>query len=276
MRSHHNFITATLSLIVSIGLSLSTGSAEEKIVLDGSTGMLPLATALAKAYQQKYPDAQLELGKGLGTGARLRALAEGKIQIALASHGIKPEDLEKANAKVIEVAKGAIVFAVNSSVPVTELTETRLCDIYGGKVKSWQAMGGPDESIAVLTRPSGEVDPEVIREKIGCFKDLKILETAKVMAKGGDMANGLAQIPYAIGMTSMTVVEQSGGKVKPLKLNGVVPTAENVKSGGYFLSRDFYFVIKEETTLAIKKFLEFVVSPEGERVILANGAIPSR
>ena len=56
MRLHHNFITATLSLIVSIGLSLSIGSAEEKIVLDGSTGMLPLATALANAYQQKYPD----------------------------------------------------------------------------------------------------------------------------------------------------------------------------------------------------------------------------
>jgi len=276
MRSHHNFITATLSLIVSIGLGLSTGSAEEKIVLDGSTGMLPLATALAKAYQQKYPDAQLELGKGLGTGARLRALAEGKIQIALASHGIKPEDLEKANAKVIEVAKGAIVFAVNSSVPVTELTETRLCDIYGGKVKSWQAVGGPDESVAVLTRPSGEVDPEVIRAKIGCFKDLKEVETAKVMPKGGDMANGLAQTPYAIGMTSMTVVEQSGGKIKALNLNGIEPTPGNVRNGRYYLTRDFLFVVKAEPTPGIRKFLQFVQGPDGRNVILANGAIPLR
>lgn len=61
--------------------------AEEKIVLDGSTGMLPLAKALAAAYQQRSADPQVEIGKGLGTGARLRALADGKIEIALASHG---------------------------------------------------------------------------------------------------------------------------------------------------------------------------------------------
>jgi phosphate transport system substrate-binding protein len=104
--------------------------AEEKIVLDGSTGMLPLAQALATAYQQWSSDPQVEIGKGLGTGARLQALAEGKIQIALASHGITPEEVQKGNLNVIEAAKGAIVFAVNAGVPITNLTEAQVCDIY--------------------------------------------------------------------------------------------------------------------------------------------------
>jgi phosphate transport system substrate-binding protein len=249
---------------------------EEKIVLDGSTGMLPLAKALVTTYQQQSSDPQAEIGKGLGTGARLQALAEGKIQIALASHGIKPEDVQKGNLKVIEVAKGAIVFAVNASVPITNMTEAQVCDIYSGKIQSWQALGGSDSPIAVLTRPPTEVDPEVIRAKVGCFKELKEVETAKVMARGGDMAKGLADTPHAIGMTSMTVVEQSGGQVKALTLNGVAPTAEHVKSGRYFLTRDFLFVIKGEPTPPIKKFLDFVLSPEGDRVILANGAVPLR
>jgi phosphate transport system substrate-binding protein len=120
------------------------------------------------------------------------------------------------------------------------------------------------------------VDPEVIRAKIGCFKELKEVETAKVMARGGDMAKGLVETPHAIGMTSMTVVEQSGGKVKALTLNAVAPTAENVRSGRYFLTREFYFVIKAEPTPSIKKFLDFVLSPDGDRVILANGAVPLR
>jgi phosphate transport system substrate-binding protein len=77
-------------------------------------------------------------------------------------------------------------------------------------------------------------------------------------------------------MTSMTVVEQSGGKVKALTLNGVAPTAEHVKSGRYFLTRDFLFVIKGEPSPPIKKFLDFVLSPDGDRVILANGAVPLR
>jgi phosphate transport system substrate-binding protein len=249
---------------------------EEKIVLDGSSGMLPLAQALATAYQQQSSDPQVEIGKGLGTGARLQALAEGKIQIALASHGIKPEEVQKGNLKVIEAAKGAIVFAVNASVPLTNITEAQVCDIYSGKIRSWQPLGGSDSPIAVLTRPPTEVDPEVIRAKVGCFKELKEVETAKVMGRGGDMAKGLADTPQAIGMTSLTVVEQSGGKVKALTLNGVAPTAEHVKSGRYFLTREFLFVIRGEPTPPIKKFLDFVLSPDGDRVILANGAVPLR
>jgi phosphate transport system substrate-binding protein len=258
-------------------LSASLGAwAAETIVLDGSTGMLPLARALAKAYQQKNPDPVIELGQGLGTGARLRALAEGKIQIALASHGIAADDLRKENLKVIEVAKGAIIFAINASVPLSQIADSQVCDIYSGKIRTWQSVAGLNAPIAVLTRPPTEVDPEVIRAKIGCFKELKEVETAKVLARGGDMAKGLAETANAIGMTSMTVVEQSGGKIKPLTLNGVSPVPENVRNGSYFLTRDFLFVIKAEPLPAVKKFLDFALSPNGDRVISDNGAVPLR
>jgi len=277
MRSHHNFIAATLSLIVSIGLGLSTGSAEEKIVLDGSSGMLPLARALVKAYQDKHPDPQVELGKGvLEPGERLQALAEGTIQIALDSRGIKPEDAQKGNLKVIEVAKGTTVFGVNASVPLSNITEQQICDIYNGNIRNWQPIAGSDSSIAVLTRRPTDVDPEVIRAKVGCFKDLKVVENVKVMARGGEMAKELAETLYSIGMTSMTVVEQSGGKIKALNLNGIEPTPENVRNGRYFLTRDFLFVIKAEPTPGIRKFLQFVQGPDGHNVIVANGAIPLR
>lgn len=265
-----------LTVALLLGLAFLPAWSEEEIVLDGSSGMLSLVKVLATAYQQKSSSPQVAIGKGLGTGARLQALAENKIQIALASHGIQPEDVQKGNLKVIEVAKGAIVFAVNASVSVTNITEAQVCDIYSGKVQNWQSLGGPDSAIVVLTRPPTEVDPEVIRAKIGCFKALKEVETAKVMARGPDMAKGLVDTPHAIGMASMTVVEQSGGKVKALTVNSIAPTAENVKSGRYFLTRDFLFVTKGEPTLPIKKFLDFVLSPEGDRVILANGAVPLR
>ena len=113
----------TITLLLALMVLPAWGA--DKIILDGSSGMLPLAKALVTAYQQKVPDPQVEIGKGLGTGERLQALAEGKIQIALASHGIKPEDIQKGNLKVIEVAKGAIVFAGNASVPMTTLPRHR-------------------------------------------------------------------------------------------------------------------------------------------------------
>jgi len=273
-------VSSWIYLLMAIPLVLFSPSVPawgaETIVLDGSTGMLPLARALAKAYQQRSSDPQIELGKGLGTGARLRALAEEKIHIALASHGIKAEEIQKGKLKVIEVAKGAIIFAVHASVPLTKIADSQVCDVYSGKIRNWQSLAGLTAPIAVLTRPPTEVDPEVIRAKISCFKELKEVETARVMARGGDMARGLAETPHSIGMTSMTVVEQSGGRVKALTLNGVAPTPENVRKGSYFLTRDFLFVIKADATPAVKKFLDFVLSPEGDRVILDNGAVPLR
>lgn len=262
-------------LILLLACCAQSALAAEKIVLDGSTGMLPLAAALAKAYQQKFGDSELELGKGLGTGARLRALAEGKIQIALASHGIDPAEVHKGNLKVIQIAKGAIVFAVNGAT-ISNITEEQVCGVYSGKITDWQSLGVSQAPIVVMTRPPTEVDAEVIREKIGCFKSLKVSDNAQIMARGGDMAKGLAETTNAIGMTSMTVVEQSKGRVKALMLNGVAPSAENVKQGRYFLTRDFYFVIKGEPTPPVRKFLDFVLSPEGDHVITTNGAIPMR
>jgi phosphate transport system substrate-binding protein len=265
-----------LAAAVLLASAVLPASSQERIVLDGSSGMLPLARALATAYQQKSPDPQVEIGKGLGTGARLRALADNQIQIALASHGIEPADVEKGNLKVIEVAKGAVVFAVNASIGLHDITEAQVCDIYSGRTRNWQALGGPDTSIVVLTRPPTEVDPEVIRARIGCFKELKEVDTARVMARGPDMAKALTDTPHAIGMTSMTVVQQSAGRVKALTLNGVAPTAENARSGRYLLTRDFLFVTKGQPAFPIRKFLDFVLSPDGDRVILANGAVPLR
>jgi phosphate transport system substrate-binding protein len=250
--------------------------AQQPVMLDGSSGMMPLARALAKSYREQAPDAVIETGKGLGTGARLRALAEGRIQVALASHGIDPEEVRKRNLRVIEIARGAIVFAVNESVPIADVTEAQVCDIFSGRAATWKAVGGPDRPIAAFTRPPNEVDPEVIREKIACFRALEQPDSVKVMAHGGEMARALAETPHAVGMTSMTVVEQSAGRVKALRLNGVEATPENVKSGRYPLSRQFFFVVAGEAPPEVEKFIAFVLSPAGERVIRANGAIPMR
>ncbi len=265
-----------LATFLSCALFLGKVCGAEQITLDGSTGMLPLARALAAAYQKQAPDAKLEFGKGLGTGARLRAVTEDKIQIALASHGVDAEALHKGKLKVIAVAKGAIVFAAGANVTVSNISDAQVCDVYNGKLQNWQALGGADEAIAAFTRPPAEVDPEVIREKIACFKDLKEAEHVKVMARGGDMAKALTSTPNALGMTSMTVVEQSGGKVKALALNGIAPTEENVKNGRYVLTREFLFVVREDMPPAVKGFVDFVLSVEGDRILRASGAVPLR
>ena len=263
--------TLTLGLTLAAPLPAPTS---EKIVIDGSTGVMPLVAALAKAYQERDPAAAVEMGKGLGTNARLQALEEGTINIALASHGLVVEELTRRGMAVHEIAKLAVVFGVNASVPVTNVTDAQICDVYAGRITSWKELGGPDIAIAPRTRPDSEVDAEVVRGKIGCLRDLKMPDGVRVMPRSGDMAKELAATVGAVGMTTTTVVEQSRGQIRAMSLNGVSPSADNVGRNTYTLTRDSFLVTKATPPPAVSKFVEFVRSTAGAAVIVANGAVP--
>ena len=262
--------TFSLCALLAFGAHAQT---TERIVIDGSTGGMPLAAALAKAFQERNPGVSVDIGKGLGTKARVSALAEGKIDIALASHGLDIGEITRQGMAVYEIANVAVVFGVNATVPVLDLTTLQICDVYAGKTSTWKALGGPEMEIAVRTRPESEVDTEVVRDHIACLKDLKFPGVVKVMPRAGDMAAELATAAGAIGMTTMTVVEQSQGKIRALSINGMEPSPQNVERKAYRLVRESFFVIKTPASPALARFLEFTRGPMGHTVIVANGAI---
>src|SRR3990170_1591163 len=257
----------SLGALLAIG---AHGQTTERIVIDGSTGGMPLAAALAKAFQARNPGVTVEMGKGLGTKARLQALAEGKIDIALASHGLNISEITRQGMAVHEIANVAVVFGVNAAVPVVNLTAQQICDVYARKTSNWKALGGPEMEIAARTRPDSEVDTEVVRDNIACLKDLKMPEAVKVMPRAGDMAAELAATTGAIGMTTMTVVEQSQGKIKALSINSIDPSAQNVERKAYRLVRESFFVIKTPASPAVARFLEFTRGAMVHTVINAN------
>jgi phosphate transport system substrate-binding protein len=266
---------ASLSLSASLALG-AYGQTTGRITIDGSTGVMPLAASLAKAFQAQNPGVTVELGRGLGTKARLQALAEGKIDIALASHGLKVDEITRQEMAAHEIARMAVVFGVSATVPASNLTEQQICDVYAGKTSNWKALGGPELEIAPRTRPDTEVDAEVVRANIKCLAELRMPEAVKVMPRSGDMANELAATAGAIGMTTMTVVEQSQGKIRALSINGIAPSAENVERKAYPLVRESFFVTKAPPPPTVARFLAFTRSPAGDEVIRANGAIPTK
>ncbi|MFM9846782.1 MAG: substrate-binding domain-containing protein [Hyphomicrobiaceae bacterium] len=260
--------------VAALVMAATAASAQTTLKVDGSTGAMPLVAALANAYEAKIPNLKVEIGKGLGTKARIDALNAGSIDIAVASHGLKTDELVKQGITFDEIARTPVVFGVNSSVPVTNLSQAQICAIYSGNLQNWKEAGGIDLAIAARTRPDTEVDAEVARDGIACLKTLKMPEAVKVMQRGGDMANELAATVGAIGMTTTTVAEQSGGKIKALSLDGVAPTEANVSAGAYRLVREVFLVVKGDASPAVKAFLAFVKSADGAKVIKANGAIP--
>ena len=271
------WLVRTGVLVFSALLALGVqGQEAGRFVIDGSTGVMPLAAALVEAFQERNPGIAVEMGQGLGTESRMQALADGRIDIALASHGLKLDEITRQGMSAHEIARTAVVFAVNASVPVVGLTDQEICDVYAGKISSWKSLGGTEMDIAPRTRPDSEVDAEVVRASIRCLTDLRMSATVKVMPKTGDMAKELSETAGTIGMTTMTVVEQSGGKIRALSINGIAPSLENVERAAYSLVRKSFLVTRATPPPAVARFLQFVRDPSGERVIRANGAIPAR
>ena len=116
----------------------------------------------------------------------------------------------------------------------------------------------------------------LVRDKIACLTKLQMPDTVKVAPKAGEMAEQLATTTGAVGMTTMTVVEQSNGRIKPLALRGITPTAANVQNKTYTLTRDSFLVTQATPSPAVAKFMEFVWSGAGKKVIAANGAVPAK
>jgi len=244
----------------------------QQITLDGSTGMLPLATDLVQAFKAKGSATTIEVGKGSSGSSAMRAVADGRLNLGLSSD--PPGQTERAaGLQGIEIARAAIVFAVHASVSLPGLTTQQLCDIYARKIKNWKEVGGSDLPILPLTRPVDEFDPTIIKKHNPCFKEA---DGVLILPKAGDMAKALASKPGAIGMINITYVETSQGATRALVLNGVAPTPENIQSGAYPLFRRFFFVTKGEPAGAAAQFVAFVKSADGERVIRNTKAIPAK
>ena len=272
MANRKPFLTTALvaaSLVVAAGTS-----AQERIRIDGSSGVRPLAKALGKAFARSPGGMIVEIGKGLGTKARLEALDEGTIDIATASHGADPTKLAKRGMVVHTIARIAVVFGVNSGVSVGNLTSRQICDIYSGKLTNWKTLGGADLAIRPRTRPDKEVDAAVMRAGIACLTNLVLSPTVKVNRKSGKMARDIAATAGAIGMTTSARVRRAKGAIKAVAYNGVAPTIANVEAGRYRFTRQAYLVTKAIVSAKVKAFLDFTYSAQGALVLKANDAIP--
>jgi phosphate transport system substrate-binding protein len=243
----------------------------ERIRIDGSAGVAPLVTALANDYRAREKQTTIAIATGLGSSARIDSVSAGRIDIAMASHGIDLERIRARGLTAHEIARTAVVFAVHSSVLIDSLSRQQVCDLYAGKLKRWREVGGPDVPVQTLWRPPGEVDADVALGSLDCLGRAVPTET---IARADDMATRLAAAPGALGLTSRTYVDQSGGKMRAITLDGVAPSAENVESGKYGMVRRSYLLTKSAPLPAVARFLSFVRSPEGDRVIRANGAVP--
>ena len=275
MKTRKFKLAAILLVIMTVGFSFTTLN---KITVKGSDTMVILSQKWAEVYMQKHPGTTIQVTGG-GSGVGLAALINGSTDIANSSRPVKASELEKLKQRYntlgveIPCAKDGISIYINKSNGVSELTVKQIGQIFSGKITNWKQVGGVDASIKLYGRESSS-------GTFVYFKDTVLKSdyapSCQTLPGTAAIVNAVKKDKYGIGYGGAAYAEGvKDCKVKKDdKSPAYAPTAETIKNKTYPISRYLYMYLKSRPTGETKAFIDWILSPEGQKIITSVGYFP--
>jgi phosphate transport system substrate-binding protein len=271
-----NVISIIKKIIFGAALVLFIGSsaiAADSIVIKGSTTVLPISQSALEAYSKVNKGVQISLSGG-GSGEGIKALIDKSTDIGNSSREIKKEEITLAAAKGVKpvahvIAYDALIPVVHPKNKVKGLSTDQLSQIYQGKITNWKEVGGDNLKIIVISRDSSSGTFESWDHFV--MKKAKVTPRAQMLASNGAVYTAISNNKYAIGYLGMGYVQKG---VKALEVDGVSGTAENALSKKYPYARELYMYTNGEPKGETAKFIAFLKSPEGQKIVAKEGFVP--
>ena len=251
-------------------------------VIDGAAAFFPVYSAFVNAV---YPETT-ELYDGVfeynNTPGGYQLLAEKEIDLFL---GVYPSEEQKAYAEECNttfvytpVGQEAFVFFVHMDNPIDNLTTEQIKGIYSGEITNWKQVGGRNEEIAAFQRNEGSGSQSMLERFMG---DTPIMEAPTELRN--DLMSGIIEQvsnyrskSNSIGFSFRYYVEGiiQNPDIKILSVDGVAPTAENIRNGSYPIVTPMYAVTYEENTNEnVDLLLQWILSEEGQYIIEETGYV---
>jgi len=249
-------------------------------VLDGATALYPLYSAFAQAV---FPARGKNKVKYSNTMNAYKALIKRKVDVIFvaspSSEQLKMAEKAGVNFKLTPLAKEAFVFFVNENNPINNLSISQLHDIYSGKIKNWNEVGGQNDSIIPFQRNIGSGSQTAFinfmqeNEIVIPRKDEIIFGMGMMISRVADYIN----YPNSIGFSFRYFVNEMVGnkQIKLLKINGFPPDIASIENVSYPLLYDFYAItLSDNKKNNVEKLLEWIKSEQGQELIRKTGYCP--
>jgi len=261
-------VTATETVTATVA---GVGGLDLKLDIAGSTTVAPIAEEAARLFTELYPEFKISVA-GIGSGPGVKAVGSGEVDIGMASRDIKEKEYERwPDLMPWMIGKDSVAIVVHLDNPVSDLTLEQVAKIYAGEITNWKEVGGPDLEIHVITREKGSGTRDCFEKGVMKPFSKEITGRATVQEGNPKVRAAVAKDPAAIGFLSLGFIDPT---VKPLKINGVEPTIDNVLAGRYPIVRNLYLITKGKPSPAELMFIGFVLSAEGQRIVAELGYIP--
>ncbi len=265
-----------------------TDSSATKTIIKnkGSDTMVNLAQAWAEVYSNDTVSVEVS-GGGSGTG--VAALINGTVDIANCSRQVKDKEKQQAKANTgkepIEFIVGydALAVYVHKDNPIDKITIPQLAEIYGedGTITKWNNLGVANsgcssDKIIRISRQSNSGTYFYFREALlGKERDFELGSLDLHGSK--DVVEVVGRTHCAIGYSGMGYATDH---VKMLKVATTSeetyysPNLENVLAKSYPIARPLYMYSLGEPTGEAKAYLDWILSPEGQKIVQELGFVP--
>jgi phosphate transport system substrate-binding protein len=265
-------------VLMMIVMTTTKGFSQAKITVKGSDTMVILAQKWAELYMKSNPSAQIQVTGG-GSGVGITALINGTTDICNSSRPMKQTEIEKLKARYntlgvqIPCAKDGVTIFLHETNKVQELTLKQLSDIYTGKIRNWKELGGNDAEIRLYGRENSSgtytyFHDEVVRADYAASVQ-SLPGTAAVVNAVKKDVNGIGYggAAYAVGIKHALVKKDAGSKA-------YLPSPESIGKGEYPITRYLYMYLRNRPTGETKKYIDWILSAEGQMVVTEVGYFP--
>jgi len=266
---------------IAAAAALMGAAGTQTITVKGSDTMVIMAQRWAESYMAKHPGSVIQVTGG-GSGTGISALINGTTDICNSSRPMKSSERAKLQERYatlgveIKSAKDGLSVYVNEANGLQELTLAQIKDIYTGKVTNWKQLGGQDSKIIVYGRENNSGTYVFFKDNV---------------LGGADYMPGMQSMPGTAAVVNAVSKDKNGigyggaayGKgIREVKVKkdanspAYAPTAENVKSGVYPLSRFLYMYTAKRPSGAVKEYIDWILSPEGQAIAVQVGYFPAK
>jgi len=243
------------------------------LFISGSSTVFPIADLAAEDFQDMYPSVNIQV-EGPGSGTGVKKASDGTADIGMASRNVKATELLNAPTLItFGVAKDSVSVVINPSNSLAgtlDLTSEQVHEIFTGEITNWSELGGEDHKINVYSREEGSGTRATFMEFTE-IEEGEFAADASIQQGNSAMRAAVAGDPYGIAYISLGYVDST---VAPAKIDGAEGTVENVLAGTYPFQRILWMFTKGAPTELEQAYLDYVMSPAGQRIVEDEGFIP--
>ncbi|HYM46612.1 MAG TPA: substrate-binding domain-containing protein [Solirubrobacteraceae bacterium] len=253
MRAHRTLI---VSLILALILAVPASALAKRLIIGGSTSVLPLMQKLATANHKAYPRIPAPQVGGGQSDIGISGAAKGRFDIGDSSRdpiiGVDPKGLV-----FTKLARDGVCVITAPQNPISNLSQQQVEGIFTGRIHDWGEIPN--------ARVSGSID---LFDRDGAsgtqdaFQHIFLGETQKISPNAKEQtSNGLEQLhvekdPRAIGFVSFAYT----AGVNAVGYQGIACNLRNARSGQYGGVRNFWMVTKGVPKGEALKFIAWVTS----------------